>query len=81
MKTLTQEVFNLCPKAEVACVDFDGLLKFGINAGNVRTTWASERWRGAEWVKEIPNSGYIPLGMIRRTIALAAIQRWKDGGG
>ena len=63
---LTQEIFKKCPEAEVACVDFDGLLKFGVKAFNVRNTWASERWRGAEWIREIQNSGYEPLSMIRK---------------
>ena len=65
--TLDQSVFEgHPPEIVVACVDYDGLLKFGANAGNVRYTWASERWRGAEWATTVPGTGYEPLTSIWR---------------
>jgi hypothetical protein len=64
-KKLTQDVFfGQPPEVVVACVDFDGLLKFG-DSENVRYTWASERWRGANWINEVP-SLYEPLTLIHR---------------
>lgn len=47
MNNLDMSVFDGKPEEiEVACVDYDGLLKFGTNVRNLRYTWASERWRG-----------------------------------
>ncbi|MCP4409772.1 MAG: hypothetical protein GY807_18915 [Gammaproteobacteria bacterium] len=65
-KELTMAVFDGLPaNIQVACVDYDGLLKFGDNA-DVRFTWASERWRGAEWLKEIEGTNFKPLTHLRR---------------
>lgn len=68
MKELTQDVFKGQPKeVNLAGVDYDGLLKFGV-AINPRYTWASERWRGFEKIGEpIPESGYKPLTQINRS--------------
>lgn len=65
-KHLDQSVFKGQPqKAVVACVDYDGRLKFG-DSTNIRFTWASEVWRGANWLACIDNSGFKPLTMILR---------------
>uniref|UniRef100_A0A6M3J4J9 Uncharacterized protein n=1 Tax=viral metagenome TaxID=1070528 RepID=A0A6M3J4J9_9ZZZZ len=62
---LQQDVFDGQPESVVvACVDFDGLLKFGDSA-LIRFTWASERWRGP-WIDTRP-SNYEPLTCIYRT--------------
>jgi hypothetical protein len=67
MKKLNKRVFEgQPPEITVACVDYDGLLKLGKNARNVRYTWASERWRGADWVMQVPDTDYRPLTSIRR---------------
>ena len=79
MKELDQKVFEACPEAEVACVDFDGLLKYGIKAFNVRNTWASERWRGAQWILEVPRSGYRPLSMLRQFGRAWSVPNIKEG--
>jgi hypothetical protein len=63
---LTQEVFNGKPiEIVVACVDYDGLLKFGNNPC-IRFTWASERWRGSDWLEEVSNTDFEPLTKIDR---------------
>jgi hypothetical protein len=63
---LTQSVFKGQPKEVViACVDYDGLLKFG-DSVYVRYTWASERWRGANWINKTENTDYEPLSLLRR---------------
>jgi len=65
---LDQTIFKgLRQSIVVACVDYDGLLKFGDSAC-IRYTWASERWRGANWLKEIPNTQYEPLTRITRKL-------------
>ena len=67
MRELDQSVFDGQPsEVTLACVDYDGLLKFGTNVRNYRYTWASERWRGAEWVEERKGTDYKPLTSIRR---------------
>ena len=67
MKPLTQEIFKgQPPEVKVACVDYDGLLKFGRDLSNLRYTWASERWRGAEWVEKREGTDYEPLTSIKR---------------
>ena len=67
MRNMDQSVFDgQPPEVTVACVDYDGLLKFGKNARNLRYTWASERFRGADWVSRVPDSGYKPLTSIFR---------------
>jgi len=64
-KELNQSVFvGQPPEVVVACVDYDGLLKFG-DSKYIRYTWASERWRGAEWINERP-SDFEPLTSIHR---------------
>ncbi len=70
MKTLNQSVFEGQPsEVTLACVDYDGLLKFGKNVRNYRYTWASERWRGADWASKVSDSGYKPLtSILRRTV-------------
>lgn len=66
VKLLDQTVFQGQPSSVVvACVDYDGLLKFG-DRTTIRCTWASERWRGASWVAQVPASGYAPLSMLIR---------------
>ena len=66
-RELDQSVFDGQPdEVAIACVDYDGRLKFGAEVTTPRYTWASERWRGAKWVNEVPDSGYKPLTMIRR---------------
>lgn len=71
MKKLDQSVFDGLPdEINVACVDFDGLLKFGhytLGKTWLRFTWASERWRGVEWKKKVPGSGYEPLTKIHKS--------------
>ena len=65
MKELTQEVFKEQPsEIEVACVDYDGILKFGNNIRNLRYTWASERWRGFDIISIIEKTNYKPLTKI-----------------
>jgi len=67
MRELDQSVFEgHPPEVTLACVDYDGLLKFGKNVRNYRYTWASERWRGADWVEEREGTDYKPLTSIRR---------------
>ena len=67
MRTLNQSVFDgQPPEVTLACVDYDGLLKFGKNVRNYRYTWASERWRGADWVEQREGTDYEPLTSIRR---------------
>jgi len=67
MKILDQSVFDRqSPEVKLACVDYDGLLKFGKNVRNYRYTWASERWRGADWVSKVPSTDYKPLTSIMR---------------
>ena len=67
MKELDQSVFDgQPPEVTLACVDYDGLLKFGKNVRNYRYTWASERWRGADWVEEREGTDYKPLTSILR---------------
>ena len=66
-KKLQQSIFKGLPEEErVACVDYDGLLKFGINLKNIRTTWASGRYRGADWVQEIKGTTYKQLTSLLR---------------
>ncbi len=67
MEKLTQNIFNNQPDTvDFACVDYDGLLSFGI-AINPRYTYASERWRGFTKIGDsIENSGYEPLTSISR---------------
>jgi hypothetical protein len=63
---LSQAVFEgQPPEVIVACVDYDGLLKFGSSI-NIHYTWASERWRGNKWIKMEPDSNFEPLTMIVR---------------
>lgn len=63
---LTQEVFkDQPPKVVVACVDYDGDLKFG-DSTFIRYTWASERWRGANWISVVEKTNYKPLTMLVR---------------
>ena len=63
---LTQSVFSGQPSnIVVAAVDFDGLLKFG-DSKSIRFTWASERWRGANWSKKVPGTNFEPLTKIDR---------------
>lgn len=65
---LTQEVFKDQPtNVVVACVDYDGLLKFG-DSVYIRYTWASERWRGANWISQVEKSGFKPLTKINREV-------------
>ena len=65
-KSLTQSVFKGQPQnVVVACVDYDGLLKLG-DCVHIRYTWASERWRGAEWINELPDTRYEPLTSLVR---------------
>ncbi len=67
MIDLDQSVFDgQPPEVTLACMDYDGLLKFGKNIRNYRYTWASERWRGADWVGEREGTDYKPLTSIRR---------------
>jgi len=76
-KKLEQDVFRGQPdNVVVACVDYDGLLKFGDDI-YIRYTWASERWRGAEWISKIKNSGYEPLTCLVRDNPKTAL---KEGG-
>ena len=50
---LAQSIFDgQPPEVVIACVDYDGLLKFGDNI-DVRYTLASERWRGCNWISKI----------------------------
>jgi len=66
-KPLDQSVFEGQPTdVTLACVDYDGLLKFGKNVGNYRYTWASERWRGADWVSQVEGTDYEPLTSLQR---------------
>jgi hypothetical protein len=68
MRPLTQDLFvGKAISINVVCVDYDGLLKFGTNKG-VRWTWASERWRGADWLIKIPNTDYKPLTHLIRHV-------------
>lgn len=63
---LTQDVFRNQPdNVVVACVDYDGLLKFG-DCPYVRTSWASERWRGARWLSKVSNTSYKRLTKLHR---------------
>jgi hypothetical protein len=63
---LDQSVFDgQPPEVVIAAVDYDGRLKFG-NSVNIRYTWASESWRGAEWINETEGTDYEPLTSIRR---------------
>ena len=65
-KKLDQTVFEGQPdNVVIACVDFDGLLKFG-DCTRIRYTWASERWRGANWINKVEGTDYIPLTSIKR---------------
>jgi hypothetical protein len=65
-RKLTHDIFNGKPsEIVVACVDYDGLLKFGDDP-NIRHTWASERWRGANWLEKIADTDFEPLTFIRR---------------
>jgi hypothetical protein len=67
MRELDQSVFDgQPPEVTLACVDYDGLLKFGKNVQNYRYTWASERWRGADWIEKRGGTDYEPLTSIRR---------------
>jgi len=67
MRELDQSVFDgQPPEVTLACVDYDGLLKFGKNVRNYRYTWVSERWRGADWVEQREGTDYKPLTSIRR---------------
>ena len=66
MKKLTKDIFKGLPKQIViACVDYDGLLKYGDDI-YIRYTWASERWRGCNWLKTIENTDFEPLTRIFR---------------
>jgi len=65
-RLLKQSIFKNQPKhVVVACVDFDGLLKYGTTT-DIRYTWASERWRGCDWSMEVKDTDYEPLTMIIR---------------
>jgi len=66
-KKLTQDVFTgKAPEIVVAAVDYDGLLKYG-DSTSIRYTWASERWRGAEWLERVEKTDFEPLTKIDRT--------------
>jgi hypothetical protein len=79
MRKLDQSVFEgQPPKVVVACVDYDGLLKFGDNI-YIRYTWASERWRGANWVEQLEGTDYKPLTHIRRDTPNVVISSTKEG--
>ena len=76
MRTLNQSVFDgQPPEVTLACVDYDGLLKFGKNVRNSRYTWASERWRGADWVEQREGTEYKPLTSILRDTPNASLER------
>ena len=63
---LTQSIFaGRTLNIRVAAVDYDGMLKFG-DSIYIRYTWASERWRGANWIEKIHNTKYKPMTMIVR---------------
>ena len=63
---LKQDVFNgKDPRIVVAAVDYDGLLKYGDSTA-IRYTWASERWRGAEWLEKVEKTDFEPLTKIDR---------------
>ena len=63
---LKQNIFHgKRPEIVVAAVDYDGLLKFG-DSIFIRYTWASERWRGANWLEEIEDTNYEPLTRLNR---------------
>lgn len=63
---LTQAVFDGKPKEIiVACVDYDGLLKYG-DSTEVRFTWASERWRGANWLEKVERTNFFRMDSIER---------------
>lgn len=65
-RRLGQDVFNdQPPEVVIAAVDFDGLLKFG-DSKHIRYTWASERWRGAEWINKVEGTNYEPLTSLIR---------------
>jgi hypothetical protein len=67
LKELDQSVFEgQPPEVTAACVDYDGLLKFGKNVANLRYTWASERWRGADWHEKREDTTYKPLTSLFR---------------
>lgn len=68
-RLLDQDVFKgQPPEVVIAAVDFDGLLKFG-DCKHIRFTWASERWRGAEWINEVEGTDYEPLtSLIRENV-------------
>lgn len=76
MRELDQSVFEgQPPEVTLACVDYDGMLKFGKNVRNYRYTWASERWRGADWVEKREGTDYKPLTSIRRDTPNAGAHR------
>jgi hypothetical protein len=63
---LDQSIFDgKPPEIVVACVDYDGLLKFGTDP-DIRYTWASERWRGSEWIIKVEGTKYKRLTKLVR---------------
>jgi len=83
MKKLTQDVFKGLPgRIRVACVDHDGLMKFG-NGLDVRLSDEPKRWEGARWLKTVRDSGYEPLScLIRENKRVAVLyplpaERWR----
>jgi hypothetical protein len=65
-RELDQSVFEDQPRGVVvAAVDYDGMLKFGDNH-RIRYTWASERWRGCNWISKVEGTRYEPLSMLIR---------------
>jgi len=82
MNKLDQSVFDgQPPEVTLACVDYDGLLKFGKNVRNYRYTWASERWRGADWVEQRKGTDYEPLTSIRRKPTTPPVEPWMRKAG
>jgi hypothetical protein len=78
-KKLTQEVFEgKDPSIVVACVDYDGMLKFG-DSTDIRSTWSSGRWRGANWLEKVKSSEYEAMTMIKRSINLDYVELVTDG--
>ena len=65
---LTQDIFKGQPdNVVVACVDYDGMLKFGDDREIRHTyTYASERWRGSEWISKVEGTDYEPLTRLER---------------
>lgn len=68
MRELDQSVFDgQPPEVTLACVDYDGILKLRKNVRNYRYTWASQRWRGADWVEKREGTDDKPAARKSRT--------------